>query len=143
LNSMINCKLLHVIRGPLIQGLRHNISSTDIRLNFNSPVTAVCKKATNIYRQLARAAKIRSGLSGQIVRTIYVAVIEPTVTYGACAWAEATELQMTRRRLEAIQRGFAQKICKAYRTTSLTSVQDLSGTLPLDLHIQEIQPFTR
>jgi ribonuclease HI len=44
---------------------------------------------------------------------------------------------MNRKRLEAIQRGFAQKICKAYRTASLTSVQALSGTLPLDLRIQE------
>lgn len=109
----------------------------DKNLNFNAHVTAQCKKAADIYKQLACAAKVRWGLNGEIIRTIYVAVIEPIMMYGANVWGKAAELQMNRKRLEAIQRGFAQKICKAYRTTSLTSVQILSGTLPLDLRIQE------
>ncbi|CAG9122974.1 unnamed protein product [Plutella xylostella] len=41
------------------------------------------------------------------------------------------------RKLFSLQRGFAQKICKAYRTVSLTSALALSGLLPLDLRIQE------
>lgn len=109
----------------------------DKNLNFKSHVTAICKRSADIYKQLACAAKVTWGLNGEIIRTIYVAVIEPIITYGASAWAAASQLQMNRKQLESIQRGFAQKICKAYRTTSLTSVQVLSGTLPLDLRIQE------
>ncbi|XP_048480282.1 uncharacterized protein LOC119694816, partial [Plutella xylostella] len=109
----------------------------DKNLNFNAHVKAVCKKASNIYKQLACAAKVTWGLNGEIIRTIYVAVIEPIITYGSCAWSEATKLQTNKKQLEAIQRCFAQKICKAYRTASLTSVLALSGTLPLDLRIQE------
>lgn len=109
----------------------------DRNLNFNSHVRAVCKKAAAIYKQLACAAKVTWGLNGEIIRTVYVAVIEPIVTYGACAWSEATKLEMNKKPLEALQRSFAQKICKAYRTTSLTSAMVLSGTLPLDLRIQE------
>ncbi|XP_063823084.1 uncharacterized protein LOC135073021 [Ostrinia nubilalis] len=109
----------------------------DKRLNFNAHVTAVCKKSTDIYKQLACAAKVTWGLNGEIIRTIYVAVIEPIMTYGACAWSKATHFQMNAKIISALQRGFAQKICKAYRTTSLTSALILSGTLPLDLRIQE------
>lgn len=109
----------------------------DRHLNFKAHVTAICKKSADIYKQLACAAKVTWGLNREIIRTIYVAVIEPIMTYGAGAWVTASQLQMNRKQLETVQRGFAQKICKAYRTTSLTSVQILSGTLPLDLRIQE------
>ncbi|KAL0812196.1 hypothetical protein ABMA28_009571 [Loxostege sticticalis] len=109
----------------------------DRNLNFNKHVTDICKRTTDIYKQLACAAKVTWGLNGEIIRTIYVAVVEPIVTYGACAWAEATKLEMNKTKLDALQRGFAQRACKAYRTTSLTSALVLSGLLPIDLRIQE------
>lgn len=109
----------------------------DRNLNFKAHVSANCKKAADIYKQLACAAKVTWGLNSEIVRTIYVAVIEPIVMYAASAWSQATELQMIRDQLDSLQRGFAQKICKAYRTVSLTSALILSGLLPLDLRIQE------
>ena len=125
------------IRLPLVDEVKLLGLIIDKNLTFNSHVTAVCKKSAEIYKQLACAARVNWGLNGEIIRTIYVAVIEPIITYGASAWAASTQLQMNRKQLETVQRGFAQKICKAYRTTSLTSVQLLSGTLPLDLRIQE------
>lgn len=109
----------------------------DRKLTFKSHISATCKKAADIYKQLARAAKVTWGLNGEITRTIYVAVIEPIVLYAANVWAPATELQLTKKQLNALQRGFAQKICRAYRTVSLTSATVLSGTIPLDLRIQE------
>ncbi|XP_050563196.1 uncharacterized protein LOC118276113 isoform X1 [Spodoptera frugiperda] len=109
----------------------------DRKLTFRSHISATCKKAADIYKQLARAAKVTWGLNGEITRTIYVAVIEPIVLYAANVWAPVTELQLIKKQLNALQRGFAQKICRAYRTVSLTSATVLSGTLPLDLRVQE------
>ncbi|CAH2105769.1 unnamed protein product [Euphydryas editha] len=37
-----------------------------------------------------------------------------------------------------VQRGFAQKLCKAYSTISLNSALLLAGILPLDLRICEV-----
>ncbi|XP_045504364.1 uncharacterized protein LOC123701003 [Colias croceus] len=42
------------------------------------------------------------------------------------------------KRLNTVQRGFAQKICRAYRTVSLNSAMLLAGILPLDLRILEV-----
>lgn len=109
----------------------------DRKLTFKPHVTAVCKKTADIYKQLACAAKVTWGLNPEIIRTIYVAVIEPIVLYAASAWYQTTELQLIRNKLDALQRCFALKICKAYRTVSLTSALVLSGLLPLDLRIQE------
>ncbi|CAG5030453.1 unnamed protein product [Parnassius apollo] len=49
----------------------------------------------------------------------------------------ALALQMIKDQLNTLQRGFAQKICKAYRTVSLTSALVISSPLPLDLRIKE------
>lgn len=109
----------------------------DSKLTFNAHVSATCKKATDIYKQLACAAKVTWGLNREIIRTIYVSVIEPIVMYAASAWAPAAGKLMTRNQFDSLQRGFAQKICKAYRTVSLTSALILSGQLPLDLRVNE------
>ncbi|GBP83170.1 Retrovirus-related Pol polyprotein from type-1 retrotransposable element R1 2 [Eumeta japonica] len=59
--------------------------------------------------------------------------------YASNAWAPATELEMIRSALSSLQRGFAIKICRAYRTVSLTSAMILAGLLPLDLRIREAE----
>ncbi|GBP65854.1 hypothetical protein EVAR_85122_1 [Eumeta japonica] len=51
----------------------------DKRLTFTPHVAKACKKTANIYKGIARAAKATWGLSPEIVRTIYVVVIEPIV----------------------------------------------------------------
>ncbi|CAH2207795.1 jg27143, partial [Pararge aegeria aegeria] len=109
----------------------------DHKLNFNNHITEVCKKASNIYKPLARAAKIHWGLNSEIIRTIYVAVIEPIIMYASSVWAPATQKIMTQKQLNTVQRGFAQKICKSYRTVSLNAALVLAGLIPLDLRIQE------
>ncbi|GBP94869.1 Retrovirus-related Pol polyprotein from type-1 retrotransposable element R1 4 [Eumeta japonica] len=79
------------------------------------------------------------GLNSEIIRIIYTAVIEPIMMYASNTWAPATELEMIRSALSSLQRGFAIKICRAYRTVSLTSAMILAGLLPLDLRIREAE----
>lgn len=42
------------------------------------------------------------------------------------------------KQLNVVQRSFAQKLCKAYRTVSLNPALILAGMLPLDLRIREV-----
>lgn len=109
----------------------------DNKLTFNSHATNVCKKALNVYKQLSRAAKVSWGLSPEVIRIIYTATIEPIIMYAASAWAPATKKKGIQKQLNAVQRGFAQKLTRAYRTVSLNSGLVLAGILPLDLRIQE------
>ncbi|XP_037877005.1 uncharacterized protein LOC119630715 [Bombyx mori] len=57
--------------------------------------------------------------------------------YAAGAWAKSTAKLASRKQLNVVQKGFAQKICRAYRTVSLNSALALSGILRLDLRIKE------
>ncbi|KAL0830238.1 hypothetical protein ABMA28_002449 [Loxostege sticticalis] len=109
----------------------------DEKLTFNSHVGIQTSKALNIYKQISRAAKINWGLHPEIIRLIYIAAVEPVILYAASAWAPAADKIGVQKLLNSVQRGFAQKLCKSYRTVSLHSALTLAGILPLDLRIQE------
>nr|BDU78964.1 hypothetical protein [Bombyx mori] len=109
----------------------------DNKLTFNKHITLSCRKALEIHKHLTRAAKITWGLDAEIIKTIYTAAVEPVIMYAAGAWAKSAAKLVSRKQLNVVQRGFAQKICRAYRTVSLNSALALSGILPLDLRIKE------
>ncbi|GBP51310.1 Putative 115 kDa protein in type-1 retrotransposable element R1DM [Eumeta japonica] len=112
----------------------------DRKLTFVPHVAKACKKASNIYKGLARAAKALSvgqGLSPEVVRTIYITVIEPIVLYTSCDWAPATGKLGVRKMLDAVQRSVALMACRAHRTVSLHSTLILSSLLPLDIRVRE------
>jgi ribonuclease HI len=110
----------------------------DAALTFNTHIANACKKALAMYKHLARTARVNWGLHPEVVRVIYTAVVEPTVLYAASAWAPAANKLGIRKQLNVVQRGFAQKLCRAYRTVSLHSALILAGLLPLDLRIREV-----
>lgn len=109
----------------------------DDKLTFNAHVSDVCRRAMVVYHQLKRAAKVTWGLHPEVIKTIYTATVEPIILYAASVWAPAVGKLGVQKHLKEIQRGFARKICKAYRTVSLNSALVLSGMLPLDLRIRE------
>ncbi|KAL0858961.1 hypothetical protein ABMA27_010821 [Loxostege sticticalis] len=109
----------------------------DDKLTFNSHILTQTKKALEFYKQLSRAAKVNWGLHPEVIRLIYTACVEPVIMYAAAAWAPTAEKIGVQKLLNAVQRGFAQKLCKSYRTVSLHSALTLAGILPLDLRIQE------
>ena len=75
----------------------------DNGLTFNAYVSYICRKAANIYRQLARCAKISWGLNTEVIRTIYVVVIEPIIMYAASVWARASSKIMAQKQLNAVE----------------------------------------
>ncbi|KAJ2952397.1 hypothetical protein O0L34_g4684 [Tuta absoluta] len=60
----------------------------DRNLNFKLHLEGVCGKALNLYKMVSKAARAQWGLNSEIVRTIYLAVVEPTILYSASIWAK-------------------------------------------------------
>ncbi|GBP32083.1 Putative 115 kDa protein in type-1 retrotransposable element R1DM [Eumeta japonica] len=109
----------------------------DKRLTFTPHVDKACKKAANIYKGIARVAKAIWGLSPEIFRTIYVAMIESIVMYASCVWVPAARKLGVRKMFDALQRSIALKACRAYQTVSLHSALILARLLPLDIRVME------
>lgn len=74
---------------------------------------------------------------------MYVTDIKPIVIYAANVWGPVASKLSIRRILDELQRGFAQKICKAYRTVSLTTAIIRADLLPLELWAGEVHKLYR
>ncbi|XP_045453723.1 uncharacterized protein LOC123663025 [Melitaea cinxia] len=109
----------------------------DKNLNFLKHIEQVTAKAINIYKAVSRTARAQWGLNPDIIKTIYIAVIEPILLYGSNVWGMSAHRKQVRTRLDKIARLFANLISKSHRTSSLMSGCILSGILPLDLRAVE------
>ncbi|CAH2090341.1 unnamed protein product [Euphydryas editha] len=65
-------------------------------------------------------------LDPEVIRTIYRAVVKPVILYATGVWASAVDKLGIRKKLNVVQRGFVQKICRAYRIVSLNSPLSLA-----------------
>lgn len=102
----------------------------DSKLTFKDRVADISRKVTNIYKLIA---KISWGLDPEITRTMYTAIIEPVTLYAASVWyALYVDKVSVGKKLNALQRGFAQKIARSYRTVSLSAATLLAGLFSLD-----------
>ncbi|CAG9138628.1 unnamed protein product [Plutella xylostella] len=110
----------------------------DRNLNFLSHLNKVCGKAMARFQMVSRAARATWGLNANILRLLYIAIIEPTVLYAACVWAPIARCRYARTVLDRVTRAFAIRISKAHRTTSLTSAVLLARVFPLDLRAEEV-----
>ncbi|CAK1582995.1 unnamed protein product [Parnassius mnemosyne] len=73
----------------------------DKKLTFQQHVSYVCTKATNIYKQLSSSENLLGAESGD-KRTMYVAVVEPVISYAAGVWGEAAGKISIQKMLNAV-----------------------------------------
>lgn len=109
----------------------------DAGLTFREHLDKTTNKALNIYKAVSKAARATWGLNSEIIRTLYIAVVEPTILYAASVWEPVVKKKYARKKLDKITRMFAIKICKAHRTVSLNAGVVLGSILPLDLRATE------
>ncbi|CAK1585042.1 unnamed protein product [Parnassius mnemosyne] len=109
----------------------------DRKLNFVKHVDDTTKRAIALYKKVSRTARAQWGLNSEILRTIYLAVVEPTILYAAACWGSVANKVQIRKKLDRITRMFSIMICKAHRTSSLISSTALARIIPLDLRAQE------
>ncbi|CAK1546358.1 unnamed protein product [Leptosia nina] len=110
----------------------------DRKLTFENHVNNIIKKTTKLHNYVSKAAKVNWGLNPEIIKTIYTAVLEPIILYASPAWGDAANKLSIINKLKQIQRKFAIKIIKAYKTVSYEASLTIAGLLPLDLKIKEL-----
>ncbi|XP_045770435.1 uncharacterized protein LOC123870963 [Maniola jurtina] len=109
----------------------------DKNLNYVQHIKEVTAKSIKLYKKVSRTARAHWGLSPEILKTIYISVVEPTMLYAANVWAGKSQTAQVKVLLDRVTRTFGITICKAHRTLSLESSAILAGILPLDLRAVE------
>lgn len=110
----------------------------DEKLLFNKHVHYIINKATHIFNKLSLYCRPTWGAHSENIRTIYLQVIQPIITYAAGVWGHAAKKKGLKRRLLSMQRGFALRALKSFRTVSTSAALALAQFMPIDLKVREV-----
>ncbi|CAG5045599.1 unnamed protein product [Parnassius apollo] len=98
----------------------------DEKLNFGKHVKHVVNRAVRIFNTLCMYSRPTWGAHPENISTIYQQVIMPTITYAAGIWGHVAQKRCIRRALESMQRGFAIKAIRGFRTVSTAAALALA-----------------
>ncbi|XP_023211875.1 uncharacterized protein LOC111614743 [Centruroides sculpturatus] len=76
------------------------------------------------------------GLSSKHCKLIYTSAIEPALLYATELWGNRASIVHNHRKLASIQRGFAIRICKAYRTAPTDALLTIANLVPINIKIK-------
>ncbi|XP_063833872.1 uncharacterized protein LOC135083038 [Ostrinia nubilalis] len=115
----------------------------DKSLSFGPHVRHAVQIAHRLYNRLALFARPTWGIHPGTVDAIYKYVIVPIVTYGAGIWGDAARRKSHAGTLLSLQRGFAIKAIRGYRTVSTNAATALAYFTPLDLEVLRVAEVDR
>lgn len=108
----------------------------DDRGSFGKHVIATINKAEVRATALNRLMP-NIGVASSDKRSLLYGVVHFIVLYGAPIWYKAIHIEKCRKMLIILQRKMLLRVAAAYRTKSAASLQVITGTIPIDLVIQE------
>lgn len=108
----------------------------DENLRMTEHIKYVTSKAQKVIGMLS---KIMPNIKGpdNPKRKILATVVYSTLLYGVPAWGKVTKWKKYVNLLQQIQRKVMARLCRSYRTTSTAALQVISGSLPIEMMIEE------
>lgn len=90
-------------------------------------------------KKLGQIMRITSNLRGpgSKKRQMLYNVIQSGLTYGAPIWSDTAMKRIYKKKLTSIQRRTLLRVASAYRTVSARAIQVVTGTVPIELLIEE------
>ncbi|GBO09590.1 Putative protein in type-1 retrotransposable element R1DM [Araneus ventricosus] len=108
----------------------------DPNQSFMIHLDRIQEKIVRLNEKLRRITRATWGLRPEMVKEIYLSILERIILYGVEIWYK-DRVKMNAKLLQ-IQRYPLLSITKAYRTTSNEALQILSGCVPIDLKAEMI-----
>lgn len=98
----------------------------------------ISEKTMKIFHSLCVFIRPTWGIHTKNVRTIYLQVIVPIVTYAAGVWGHVASKKYVKKSLEGMQRLFAIRAIRGFRTISTVAALVLARFPPLALKVLEV-----
>jgi hypothetical protein len=122
---------------PLKNSFKHLGIIVDSKLTFKEHANYLLAKVSELINNLLRFAKIEYGLNAEAMDIIYKGAVLPIISYGVSVWAQAIDRQFMTKPLTSLQRRYALRMTRAYRTVSAEAANILANFLPIDLYLKE------
>ena len=94
------------------------------------------RKAHNLLWACRSACGMGWGLRPKVVHWLYVAIIQPTISFASLVWWPGCQMASTKSKLSKVQRLACLGITGAFHTTPTGGMEALVSLPPLDLVIQ-------
>ncbi len=105
----------------------------DNKLGWNQHINYIFNKTRETIIKLPIIARNTWDLSYESLKLIYIAAIEPMITYCVSVWGQnLTQRQI--KKLKTLQRLFNIKMIRAYRTISHESATAMLGLTPININ---------
>ncbi|CAG4944782.1 unnamed protein product [Parnassius apollo] len=110
----------------------------DKKLKFIKHVDFIVNKVRKLYTRLITFVKPTWGIHSENIEIIYKHVIEPIVCYASSIWQSAIGYKCVKEKLLSLQRNFALRIIRGFRTVSTVACISIAQLCPLPIKIKEI-----
>ncbi|CAG4947588.1 unnamed protein product [Parnassius apollo] len=110
----------------------------DKKLKFIKHVDFIFNKVRKLYTRLITFVKPTWGIHFENIEIIYKHVIEPIVCYASSIWQSAIGFKCVKEKLLYLQRNFALRIIRGFRTVSTVACISIAQLRPLPIKIKEI-----
>jgi len=107
----------------------------DSQLTWREHVDVKMRKAHNLLWTCRRACGARWGLKPKVVHWLYVAIVQPTISFASLVWWPDCQTASAKKRLSKVQRLVCLGIKGAIYMNPTGAMEALAGFPPLDLVI--------
>jgi hypothetical protein len=108
----------------------------DSRLNWREHVEVKVRKAHNLLWACRRVCRARWGLRPKVVHWLYVAIVQPTISFASLVWWPGCQMASPKKKLSRVQRLTCLGITGAIHTIPTSAMGALAGLPLLELVIQ-------
>lgn len=108
----------------------------DKNMRMTTHIAKVAEKAGKVAANLGRIMPNVSG-PNNAKRKILATVAYSTLFYAVPIWGKTTQMAKYRGKLEKVQRRIMLRQSRSYRTASTPALQVISGTLPIEMMVEE------
>ena len=121
---------------PLVNQFKHLGVIIDSKLTWRPHSTYIRGKVLKVTNYLLRFAKNKFGLNSDALRVIYKGAILPIIGYAVSVWADSLDRKFVIEPLQSIQRRYALRMIKAYRTVSTNAANVIANLVPINLYLK-------
>ena len=109
----------------------------DSKLNWHEHIENQVTKCKRLIFHLCRCCKLKWGLETHVLVKIWLGCIEPVLLYGCVVWVTILKSDYYVRKIESVQRLFAIKLIRGFKSISYEASLTLSGLPPIINRIHE------
>ena len=110
----------------------------DQNLKWSAHVAAKCVSAKRAIFMVNNCLRLTWGFDPSRLRFLYLAAVEPIITYGCSVWSSFLRTKSGVKKLRSLQRSITVLITRSMKSASSEALLILSNLLPLDLRVIQL-----